>query len=118
MGNHNQIPANVYRCDLCTFETKYDLANISYIKVTIYEVDIYYWNNPFKVESNDHMLKIAIDNYFRLNTGAKKQDLLMLVLTTIRNIQLDESNNNIKKENEMLMYLSILMQLAKLIDER
>lgn len=116
MGNNNQVPANVYTYDLGTFETKYNLANILYIKVTIYGVDIYYWNNPFIVDSNDHMLKLAIDNYFRLNEGAKKEDLLMLVLTNIHNIYLEVNNNN-KKQNEMLMYSNILTQLAKLIYE-
>jgi hypothetical protein len=113
----NITNTETYTCDLCTFEikyhlsnTKYHLSDMHYIKVAIAGIDIYYWNDPFNGKSKNHMLQLAIENYFKINKEATKQDFTILVLTTIRTIQKDKNLKN----SEYIFINIILLQLVLL----
>jgi hypothetical protein len=115
---NTETKTEIYTCDLCSFETKYfetkykyPVKHIHYIKVTIADIDIYYWNDPFDEKSNNHMLKLAIENYCKINEETTKQQFTNLVLTTICKIQQDKIQQDKLISLSFAMYNCVLAQL-------
>ena len=103
---------NIYNSELCKFETKYiklSFNDMYYIKMTIFDIDIYYWINPFDGESNNNMLNLAIERYFKVNKKSTKIDLLMLINRTVHNLTIYHFSDEFYLEK--IIYLRILAQL-------